>query len=207
MANPSLANWGRSSWKHEGGWCQQQGASQHSDGHVKHRFPPRTPLPRASGGRGGGEVPREDQLTPAWKRGTGVPSSMVACLHGVGLQYPSSNMFLALRFLGQSYESHMWVRVGLWEVLKSVVCFLAVPQMQILFCCAVPQEGLTVTSSSLDLGGLEEGLIPSSLFSLLCSRLLGLLYALAKMPLFTLWLSFAQSYTKPLFFRHLAICT
>lgn len=138
--------------------------------------------PGPPGGRGGGEVPREDQLTPAWKGGTGLPSSMVACLHGVGLQYPSSNTFLALRFLGQSYESHVWVRVGLWEVLKSVVCFCAVPQIQILFCCAVPQEGLTVTSSSLDLGGLEEGLIPSSLFSLLCSHLLGLLYTLEKCP-------------------------
>lgn len=84
-------------------------------------------------------------------------------------------MFLALRFFGQSYESHMWVRVGIWVVLGGVFCFSAVPQIQILFCSAVPQEGLTVTSSSLDLGGLEEGLIPSNLFSLLCFHLLGLL--------------------------------
>lgn len=65
-----------------------------------------------------------------------MPSSMVACLHGVGLWYPSSNVFLALRFLGESDESHMWVRVGLWEVFRSVFCFSAVPQIQTLFCCA-----------------------------------------------------------------------
>lgn len=51
----------------EGGWCQQQGASQRSDGRVVHRFPPRTPLPRASGGRAEGKAPWEEQLTPDWK--------------------------------------------------------------------------------------------------------------------------------------------
>lgn len=51
------------------------------------------------------------------------------------------------------------------------------PDTDLVLLClrAVPQEGLTVTSSSLDLGGFEEGLISSNLFSLLCSHLLGLL--------------------------------
>lgn len=120
---------------------------------------------RGWGGRGKGTM--RGPVQP-WLEGwrTGLPSAVVACLHGVGLQYPSSNVFLALRFLGQSDESHirLRVRIGLREVLRSVFCFSAVPQIQILFCCAVPQEGLTVTSSSLDLGGFEEGLIPSNLF-------------------------------------------
>lgn len=44
-----------------------QPAQHSSHGHVVHRFPPRTPLPRACGGRAEGKVPRADQLTPGWK--------------------------------------------------------------------------------------------------------------------------------------------
>ncbi|KAJ7395612.1 Cyclin-dependent kinase 8 [Pitangus sulphuratus] len=36
-------------------------------------------------------------------------SSVVMCLHGVGLQYPSYNTLQALKFLGESDESHTWV--------------------------------------------------------------------------------------------------
>lgn len=141
--------------QHEGGWCQQQGASQRSDGRVVHRFPPRTPLPRASGGRAEGKAPWEAQLTPDWKGDAlGCPAPWLRASKERAA-VPIFQCVFGPEVSWQSYESHMCVKVGLWEVLRSVFCFSAVPQIQFLFCWSVPQEGLTVTSSLLDFGGLE----------------------------------------------------